>query len=164
MAVDIPSTTQVVVLVRHGDAIDKAIDPARPLSPDGRRRAANSACCLDALELPIAEVRHSGKLRAEQTAEIFAEHLGVTSEQIRRVDGIAPNDDVEPVAIELEAERKSVLLAGHLPFMGRLASRLLSGDRDRLVTRFADAAALVLANDHGKWALVALITPELGQT
>ena len=85
--------------------------------------------------LQVDQIRHSGKLRAQQAAEILAERLqprqGVTSET-----GLGPNDNVLPVADALADLSGSVMLVGHLPFLSRLAGVMLSGDPGRRPVRF----------------------------
>ena len=62
-------------LVQHGKSLPKEIDPEKGLSDEGiaevRRIAQVAAgyCCQ------VAQIGHSGKKRARQTAEIFASHL-----------------------------------------------------------------------------------------
>ena len=80
-------TPQKVVLVRHGDAVSKLEDPGRPLSELGREHAESTAVWLAGLRLELDELRHSGKERARQTAEIFARRLGVSDDKIRAVSG-----------------------------------------------------------------------------
>lgn len=158
--VDWDAFEQIVVLVRHGAALSGREDPRRPLSERGRRRAEKAADWLAALNPPLEEIRHSGKARARETAEIFAEALE-RSDRLREAEGLFPGDDVEPVALELEGGGPSVLLAGHLPFMARLVSRLLSGDSRELSFRFVDGAAAVLGRSGGGFVLVAFVSPEL---
>lgn len=153
--------SQFVVLVRHGDAVSEEENPRRPLSPAGREQVDKVAGLLAGLSLDLAEVRHSGKERARETAEIFAEKVGVASESVREVSGLQPKDDVEVVAEGLEREGQSVALVGHLPFMGLLASRLLSGDAGRLQFRFGAAGCLVIARTEGGCRLEAFINHEL---
>jgi phosphohistidine phosphatase len=153
---------RIVVLVRHGEAVDSDRDPARPLSELGRAHAESAAAWLAVAEPRLVEIRHSGKLRALETAQILAKRLGVGPSQLSEVAGLAPGDDVEPVAAELEIEQQSVILVGHLPFMGRLASRLLTGDPSRLAIRFVDAAVLLLAPIEGRWHLIGMFSHDLG--
>lgn len=136
-------------------------DPARPLSGAGRERALRTASWVAGLGLPLDEVRHSGKTRARQTAEILAERLGLGPDRVRAVAGLSPLDDVEDLAVGLESERGRVALVGHLPHLARLASRLLVGDPERLGLVFPDAAAALIARAGGGWHLLALVSPDL---
>lgn len=157
------SYSQLLVLVRHGQAKSTEEDPSRPLSVAGRQQAERMSNWLAQLGIEVDEVWHSGKPRAQQTAEILARRLGLAPAGTRQVAGLAPADDVEPVAALLEADRKSTMLVGHLPFLNNLASRLLTGDSNRVSLRFAEVGAVVLARNSGRWLLVALISPEMCQ-
>jgi phosphohistidine phosphatase len=157
------SFSQIVVLVRHGRAKSTEEDPLRPLSVTGRQQAERMSKWLDQLGLQVEEVRHSGKARAQHTAEILAGRLGLAPARVRRVPGLAPADNVEPIARALEADRESVMLVGHLPLLNNLASRLMTGDPNRASLRFAEVGAVVLARNSGQWLLVALISPEMCQ-
>ena len=149
--------SQVVVLVRHGGAMSKEEDPRQPLSAAGREHVEKVAGLVAGIGLDLEEIRHSGKERARETAEIFAERVGVTPDRVREASGLNPKDDVEVIADQLETEDRSVALVGHLPFMGLLASRLLSGDAERLRFRFQDAGCLVVARVEGGWRLDGLV-------
>ncbi len=153
--------SQMVALVRHGQAKSADEDPARGLTAAGRERVDRVAGMAAALGLALDEVRHSGKERARETAELFAARLGVAPTRVLRAHGLDPNDDVEAVADLLEVEGRSVALVGHLPFMRLLASRLVSGDPERLNVRFGDAGCLVVARDGVGWRLEALLNHEL---
>ena len=83
---------RIVILVRHGEALSKQEDPARPLSDRGRNRAETTARWLASIGLPVGEIRHSGKARARETAEIVAAALDA-GERVREAEGLAPNDD-----------------------------------------------------------------------
>ena len=158
--VDWDSFDQIVMLARHGAALSGREDPRRPLSDRGRSRVERVGRWLAALAPPVDEIRHSGKARARETAEILGGALE-RSDGIREVRGLLPGDDVEPTAGQLETGETSVLLAGHLPFMGRMASRLLTGDPGELSLRFVDAAVAVLGRTGDRFVLVAFLSPEL---
>lgn len=159
MDANLPS--QVVVLVRHGHAMSEEEDPRRPLSSTGREQVAKVAGLVAGIGFELEEIRHSGKERARETADIFAARVGVAAERVREASGLKPKDDVEVIAQELESEGRSVALVGHLPFMGLLASRLLSGDRGRIQPRFGDAGCLVAVRVEGGWRLDQFINHDL---
>jgi phosphohistidine phosphatase len=154
--------SQVVVLVRHGEAKPSDEDPKKPLSDAGREHVVRVATLVAGVGPLLEEIRHSGKARARQTAEVFGEVVGVSREGIREVSGLNPNDNVRTVAEGLEAEGRSVALVGHLPFMGRLASLMLSGDAQALELLFGDAGCMVLGRTEGGWRLVGFLNHGLG--
>jgi phosphohistidine phosphatase len=88
---------------------------------------------------------HSGKLRAEQTAQLLATEIGMEASLEAR-PGLAPNDSVVPVAqwLRAETEHQSLALVGHMPFLGRLASLLGVGDEQAQVVVFQPAGLVKL--------------------
>lgn len=156
----ISQSEKVVFLVRHGDAKTKQEDAARPLSDQGREAAHRVAGWADAAGVKVDQIRHSGKLRAQQTAEIFAEHLG-PPDGVISTDGLSPNDDVEPVAETLLQEDRTVMLVGHLPFLSRFASHLIIAQPDCPVVEFDAAAFVILGQQDGQWSVLCAMQPEL---
>jgi phosphohistidine phosphatase len=153
--------SQVVVLVRHGEAKTKDADPKKSLSDAGRENVVKVSGLVAGIGPSLEEIRHSGKERARQTAEVFAEVAGIAQERIREVAGLKPNDDVGAVAKQLDEQGRSVALVGHLPFLGRLMSLLLSGDSQALDIRFGDAGCSILRRTETGWRLEGLINHEL---
>ncbi|HUU85011.1 MAG TPA: phosphohistidine phosphatase SixA [Phycisphaerae bacterium] len=155
-----------VYLVQHGEALAEAQDPQRPLSEAGRAATAKVADHLAArgrclVDPPITSIWHSGKLRAHQTAEIFARGLGSDVPLTVRPD-LAPNQDPRAVADELTAMRdrpESVLLVGHLPHLARLAGLLLASDGAKSPVRFANSGVLKLAPAGTDWTVQWYVTP-----
>ena len=103
---------------------------------------------------------HSGKLRAEQTAEILADYLmpakGTTVQR-----GLGPDDDVRPLADSLAATDRTLMIVGHLPFLGRLVSQLVVGDADRPVVQFEAAGLVGMQFQDGHWTITCVVDPEL---
>ena len=146
-------------LVRHGEATSPDEDPLRPLTTIGQRDVARVADWAAMIGIRVDEIRHSGKLRAQQTAEILAERLAAAPPQV--AVGLAPNDDAEPVADQLQRAGGNIMLVGHLPFLGRLASLLLAGDAERNVISFDAGALLGLCRTADGWTTVCLTQPNL---
>lgn len=147
-------------LVRHGEAKADMEDPTRPLSDRGREEVRRVARYAAILGLVAAEIRHSGKLRARQTAEILAEHLAPRL-GIRQIDGLAPGDEPDRARAELEAAGEPLMLVGHLPHLSRLVSALVLGDSKAEII-WPDAGAMVcLAKTDRGFRLLWVLTPEL---
>ncbi|MFQ5970896.1 MAG: phosphohistidine phosphatase SixA [Alphaproteobacteria bacterium] len=148
-------------LMRHGDAVTSDVDPARPLSEAGRQEVRRLAEFLDAAGMRVRRVVHSGKLRAEQTAELVAAAVapGIPLETDAR---LGPNDPVEPWAREASVWDQDTLIVGHLPFMGRLAGRLLTGREGPGIATFQSAGIACLERGAGgQWSLAWMLGPEL---
>lgn len=151
-----------VYLVQHGAALPKAADPERSLSDKGRADLEALAAHLAACEVAVDRVVHSGKLRARQTADILAAALagGRGSE---RVLGLEPEDPVEPMAAQIDNFAEDTILVGHQPFMGRLASWLVSGWKEPPSLAFSPGgmACLEREGEDGAWAVRWMLRPEL---
>jgi phosphohistidine phosphatase len=148
-------------LVRHGDALTGDLDPARPLSDEGRDQVAVLASFLAGQGLRITRVYHSGKLRARQTAEALAAAIapGTTPDELA---GLNPNDPVEELLPTLSGWTEDSLIAGHLPHLSNLATRLLTGRAMPAGMRFeAAAAACLQRNGEGGWSLLWFVDPQL---
>jgi phosphohistidine phosphatase len=151
---------KIVYLVHHGEAVSKDEDPARPLTQAGWLAVERIAGWAAAADVRPDEIVHSGKLRAEQTAEILADYLmPAKGTSIRR--GLGPDDDVRPLADSLAAADRTLMVVGHLPFLGRLVSQLVVGDADRPVVQFEAAGLVGLQFRDGLWTITCVVDPEL---
>jgi phosphohistidine phosphatase len=151
-----------IYLVQHGESETKTVDPARPLTAQGRQDVQQVAAFAARLGLEVEQIRHSGKTRAEQTAEILGEALAPAGGVVM-VSGLAPNDDVRPVAEALARESQPVMLVGHLPFLVRLAGLLVTGSPDRSVVQFRNAGIVCLTREEDRWLVAWIVTPEMAQ-
>lgn len=147
-------------LVQHGEARSEMEDPARPLSQRGREEVERVARHAASLPLRLAEIRHSDKLRARQTAEIFARYLS-PPRGIREMDGMAPQDAPGKAREIIQTAAEPLMLVGHLPHLRRLASSLLVGDADKEIVRFRNGAIVCLCRVEEGWVLQWILTPEL---
>jgi phosphohistidine phosphatase len=149
-------------LVQHGDAKLKSEDPERPLSQQGKDDVARVARSVTHAGIEVKQIRHSGKQRAQETAAIMAEHLD-PSKGIAAMPGLAPKDDVHPIAEWLQRETESVMLVGHLPFLERLVGLLVTGAPGRTVVQFCQGGVVCLRCDPKTrvWSVLWAITPEL---
>jgi phosphohistidine phosphatase len=144
-----------IYLVQHGEAKDKKEDPERPLTDKGKEEVKKMAIALSIKNPQIDEILHSTKLRAKQTAEIFAEHLNIPAKEI---EGIKPLDDPR-IALNL-AGSKNLMIVGHLPHLDNLSSLLLTGDENAEVIKFRMGGVVCLEKEE-KWRIKWILVPEL---
>jgi phosphohistidine phosphatase len=149
-----------VYLVQHGEAESKSVDPARSLTARGREDVERMAAFAARLGVEVHQIRHSGKTRAEQTAESLGRALDPPGGVVA-VSGLDPKDDVRPVAEALERGAHPVMLVGHLPFLARLAGRLVVGDEERSPVEFHNAGIVCLSYEEGRWRVAWAATPEM---
>jgi phosphohistidine phosphatase len=149
-------------LMQHGEAMAEADDPTRPLTAAGRATVEQVAARAKATGVRIQRCLHSGKLRAEQTAQVLAD--AVAGGQVESRDGLAPKDPVAPVAAWLERSAdESLAVVGHLPFLDRLASLLIADDEGAQVIRFqmGGLVKLVPKQDRAGFAVAWVLAPEI---
>ena len=146
-------------LVQHGRSLPREEDPEQGLSGQGRSEVERTAAQARVMGLEVSKIIHSGKKRAFQTAEILAAHLspGVSPAMEQ---GLAPLDDVRAFASTL-ADRERLMVVGHLPFMERLASFLITGSEATPVIRFVNGGIVCLEHvtDRDAWVIRWALTP-----
>jgi phosphohistidine phosphatase len=99
----------MIWLLRHAEAEDGSPDEARPLTKKGEEQARAAGRALQALGVKFDLCLTSPRVRAEQTAKLACEPLGVEISVDERLNG-GPFD-----AEELAAGLDEVLLVGHDP-------------------------------------------------
>ena len=151
-----------IYLVQHGLSLAKEIDPERGLSSQGRQAVERIAQSAKKYNVPVKSIMHSGKRRAQQTAEIFNQYLQ-TGTEVESILGIAPMDDVTAFAQQLQPESETMIV-GHLPFMGKLTGYLTTGDESKLVFDFQNAGVVCLdkSSENTYWLIKWSLLPMIG--
>jgi phosphohistidine phosphatase len=144
-------------LVQHGQAKSEEEDPSRPLTGKGAEDVARVAAYAGAhFGVQPTLVIHSGKTRAQQTAEIWGRQLGV---EVEEADGLAPNDEPSIWAGRLAEATDDVMLVGHLPHLPRLTSLLLTGSADRVLVAFTNGGLVALDGTNKSWSVAIALPP-----
>ncbi len=148
-------------LVQHAKAMSKAQDPQRHLTDEGRQEANRMARFLAPLGLHLGQLWHSSKPRAVQTSQIYAQVMTVDERPAER-DGLAPDDNVAPLRDELAVATDDTMVVGHMPFMAKLATLLLTGYDTPSVIAFKNAGIVCLGRtDDNRWQVEWVVTPDL---
>ena len=148
-------------LVQHGKSLLKEQDPEKGLSEQGLSDVEGIAEVARAYAVKVTRIQHSGKKRAYQTADIFATNLNPEG-GVLETSGLKPMDDVSDIANTIDS-RDNIMLVGHLPFMERLTSFLITGSIDNPVLKFQNGGIVCMDRDPDnqywfiKWTLVPLI-------
>lgn len=148
-------------LIQHAKAAPSDTDPERSLTGEGLRDIQKVAEFIKPLNLCVDHLWHSGKKRAEQTADILAEAIEA-NKGVHAHDGLAPNDDVTALADELAAAAQDIAIVGHLPFLAKLASLLLTGYQSANTVAFRNAGIVCLTrSDENQWQINWMVIPEV---
>lgn len=129
-------------LVQHGISLAKEIDPQKGLSDKGKTETELIAKVAKGYDITIDTIVHSTKKRAEETAAILHHTLEVNPPLVSRTE-IGPLDDVVLFAKGLSAEKK-LMVVGHLPFLQRLLSYLVTGDKDTFIYQFQNSGIVCI--------------------
>jgi phosphohistidine phosphatase len=153
-------------LMRHGEAQESTVNPARPLTERGRAAVERVAAEAKRRGVHVSRICHSGILRAEQTAEALAQQVGA-GEPIEVRAGLEPEDPVAPISewlLELTEDPagEAIALVGHLPLLERLTASLLGGPRALDTPAFQPATLVKLAPaaDGRHFEIVWVIRPD----
>jgi phosphohistidine phosphatase len=159
-------------LVRHAIAEDRSCfllkgldDSLRPLTPEGRCKFQRIAKRLKKLIGPIDVIVTSPYLRAHQTAKL----LQKTDPQVKILTSEALTPSSSPLALtdwcqtHLVKKMKKIVLVGHEPDLGLLASWLLCGsETSKIDVKKGGAIALSLKGglEPSSACLKWLVTPK----
>lgn len=147
---------------RHGHAESTPNDQGeRPLTAEGVEEVAKVASYLEYRGVHVSHVMHSGKLRAQQTAEIFGN--AVAKGHAPEVFDLLESDrSVDPLVNKVQGWSDDTLLVGHMPFMPQLVSKLILDDSGYEILRFPPATIVCLERyEHYRWILNWVLQPEL---
>lgn len=155
-------------LLRHGDAEKQDYrngkDAGRKLTAAGKKVLRAEAEGMRRLGVCPALILASPLIRARQTAEIIAEGLGV-GEPVEECLPLAPGHPPSEVLRALSRHKplESVMLVGHEPNMGVLATTLLARSHSHHIEFKKGGLALIEVSSlpqPGKGVLRWLLTPE----
>ena len=149
-------------LIQHGKSLPKTADPDQGLSEEGVFETGRIADVAKGYGIKVAQIKHSGKTRARKTAEIFASALNPVG-GVEEVSGLKPLDDVEAFAANIKPEADTMLV-GHLPFMERMTSYLVTGSAEKPVFKFQNSGIVCLDMDADtdSWVIVWTLMPKIG--
>ena len=151
-----------VFLVQHGKNIPKEIDPNKGLSDEGRSDVERIASVAKGYKVHVSRIKHSGKTRARQTAEVLASELKPEG-GVEESSGLNPLDDVAAFASTINS-KDNLMLVGHLPFMERLTSYLITGSFDKAVFKLQNGGIVCLDKDPDtdSWVIKWALMPNIG--
>lgn len=151
----------LIYLVQHAEANKEEDDPRRDLTQKGRLDIEAVSHLLKRLRVEVRQIFHSGKTRAQSTAEVLADHLR-PPEGTSEAPGLAPLDDPEIWADRIAQLEEDIILVGHLPHLARLAAVLMTGEKEKKVINFQMGGAVRLRRmAAAQWAVDWMVVPEI---
>jgi len=147
-------------LVQHGEAVSEEVNPERPLSEKGISDVKKVATFLKQAGININTIFHSSKRRACQTAQMLTKDLNPKCNILQR-EGLAPNDSIDGILREILERDEDLMIVGHLPFLAKLAGKLLLDSEDKNIIEFKQGSVLLLSGSANNWKVKWFITPDL---
>ncbi len=148
-------------VVQHGEAVEKEVNPDRPLSPKGRKDVEAIAKFLGNAGVQAEKVWHSGKPRAQETAEILAAQIAPQA-TLERHAGLDPKDEPSAIVGEIQRCSENLLVVGHLPHLERLVAHLLTQKEKSLPVSFERGGVVgIEREDDQTWRIRWMIVPSL---
>ncbi|NOY07376.1 MAG: phosphohistidine phosphatase SixA [Spirochaetes bacterium] len=146
-----------VYLVQHGEPVPKEQDIKRPLSEKGRSIVEKLANACAVYGLTAKNIYHSTRLRAKQTAEILGFQLDIP---VTEKAGLEPLNPVRPFYEEIENSDGDIMIVGHLPFLERLVSLMITGEEDKKPLQFQQGGLVCLIkSEENLWSVTWTVFP-----
>lgn len=149
-----------IYLMRHGEAESAGKDKDRRLSQAGKNDVTKLAAFLHPLNLTVDHFFHSDKMRAIETATIIATAIYSRSPMLMRKE-LDSMSSIHELLDELPTLSGDILLVGHMPYMGKLASFLTAAHEN--VANYAIEPGCIICFEAGgfrsNWQLAWMINP-----
>ena len=150
-----------IYLVQHGEAKSEEEDPNRRLTEKGIRDVENVVDFLRPLKLRVDAIWHSGKARAQETGELLARAVWARDGLLPR-EGLAPKDQVKSTKEALELTSGDLMIVGHLPFLNKLVTLLVTGNETSEILEFRFGSVVcVERREYRGWRVAWMVTPSL---
>ncbi len=146
-------------LVRHGKYVTDTSIISNALSEEGQADILRLAQQFSKANLKIPHVFHSSKMRALATAQMLANV--VNQNRCEFIQGLEPNDHILPMVKKIWTFKDDLMLVGHLPFLSKLASKLLIDDENANLVDFHPGTAVCLNYENYYWSIYWVLTPEM---
>lgn len=145
-------------LVRHGEAAEPGIDQQRPLTSAGREQTQRVADTLAKQNIRLAEIRHSPKLRAKQTAQILQKTLAPAL-SLEEDPLLVPEANPTLTEDYLEHASSPLMIVSHFPFLPNLTHCLLANAPPGALAFPTSGAILLERTTDNTWHFIEAITP-----
>ncbi len=115
-------------LMQHGPCLPAEVHAEQPLSPVGRDQMQATAKAMRIMGLWFDALACSPRAGATQTARLIAEGMGYSASCVGALPALDPGTSLKACleALRPLERHQAVMLVGHLPLLGDLASHLLS--------------------------------------
>lgn len=148
--------------VRHGQACRTEIDSRSPLTDLGSAEVEKIGRHLAKCGVEVQHILHSGKLRAQQTADILARALKVKT--ISECPTLLNDENgVNELAEMVRFWTDDTMLVGHLPLMPQFVNALITDEHGyQPIIHYPPATIVCLEYlENRYWSIRWIINPEI---
>ena len=148
--------------MRHGHA-EQFPNPQgeRPLSLKGVEETKKIATYLQRCDICVMHIKHSGKLRAHQSAIILASAVSSDNQSLEECRLLRENDSIILLKDLIQEWRDDTMLVGHMPIISQLVSTLVLGDNSHCIVCFPPGTIVCLEQFENRWILNWILRPDL---
>ncbi len=147
-----------LLLMQHAKSKTKEDDPERGITDEGRNETLRTAKYLDNMDFNVDEIWHSSKKRSRETAELVTS-VNNLHNILSEKDFLSPLDEVKPAVKVLNSFNKNLMIVGHLPFLSKLASSLITGSEDFEPVKFFNSGIVTLFREGNSWKIISVTIP-----
>lgn len=148
-------------LMRHGAYELENIHNGNPLSEQGKTDVTRIADFLSRNPIPVSHIFHSEKKRALQTAELISRGFNSTH-PLQLHESLNPNDDIEALMDSVLEWDEDILIVGHLPYLSKLASKLIVNDEYKEILSFTTGTLACLERiEQTRFSINWVLAPSL---
>lgn len=147
-----------IYIIQHGEALSEEINPERPLSEKGKKDIQNLGRFLKKFVTNAKLIYHSPKKRAVETAELIRNELGKL--KLVEIGSLLPKEKPEEVLDLINESREDLIIVGHMPHLGKLSGKILTGFEENCIFSFSPGSLLILENIEKEWKVLAFISPD----
>ena len=148
--------------MRHGHT-EQFSNPQgeRPLSLKGIEETNKMAVYLQRRGVYVLHIKHSGKLRAYQSAAILAGAVSNDDRVLEECQLLRENHSITLLKDLIQEWHDDTILVGHMPFISQLVSVLVLGDDSHHIVCFPPGTIVCLERFENRWILNWILRPDL---
>ena len=143
-------------LIQHARSKPVTEDPERGISSIGKKETMEICKYIKKSDIKIDEIWVSSKKRSQETADLITMNTSLEN-IIYEKDFLNPDDPVETAAKFINHRKKTIMIVGHLPFLSKLSSFLLTGSVNYQLIKYRNSGIVTLLYENDMWSVKSVI-------
>ena len=143
-------------LIQHARSKPVTEDPERGISSIGKKETLEICRYIKTEDIKTDEIWVSSKKRSQETADLITMNTSLEN-IIYEKDFLNPDDPVETAAKFINHRKKTIMIVGHLPFLSKLSSFLLTGSVNYQLIKYRNSGIVTLLYENDMWSVKSVI-------